>query len=383
MARGTVVARTLKNGKKRYYTAIWVETPEGGKKQQWRTFAKRKDADAFLDERSTEVRGGDYREPVKITFSDFADEWLQKYPRAADDGPLKPSTVYGYQSIIEAHLRPFFDDMLLERITAATIERDFKAQLPVSTGPSTVTNILILLQRMLKSAVGWEYINKNPFRGRSEDSKVSIPGKKKEQFRGRALDPEGIRSLLNNCLDDAYPIVATALLTGMRRSEVFGLRFEDLDFGANKIRVRQTLYMRRGQPVVFVSPKSKASVRDIDMSPKLRTILLEHKLRTADKDSPHSLVFTNSKGMPVDPNNFVKRRFVPAVKAAGLGHMRFHDLRHCYGSLKIEQGENLDYVQRQMGHSSIQVTLDIYSHLLKKSYPEAAEKTDSLIFGTG
>jgi integrase len=197
------------------------------------------------------------------------------------------------------------------------------------------------------------------------------------------LDPEEIGRLLDNCLDDAYPVVATSVLTGMRRSEVFGLRLEDVDFEANKIRVRQTLYLRRGEPVKFVSPKSEASVRDIDMSPKLKTILLEYKLRTANRDNPYGLLFTNKNGGPVDPNNFVKRRFVPALKAAGLGHMRFHDLRHCYGSLKIEQDENLKYVQTQMGHSSIQVTLDIYSHLLKKSNPAAAEKTDALIFGTG
>ena len=83
----------------------------------------------------------------------------------------------------------------------------------------------------------------------------------------------------------------------------------------------------------------------------------------------------------MDPDNFVKQRFLPAVQEAGLGKVRFHDLRHTFESLKIQQGENLKYVQTQMGHASIEVALDVYTHLLKDSNPEAAAKTDELIYG--
>ena len=82
----------------------------------------------------------------------------------------------------------------------------------------------------------------------------------------------------------------------------------------------------------------------------------------------------------MDPDNLVKRQFLPAVKAAKIGKLRFHDCRHTFGSLKIEQGENLKYVQVQMGHSDIKVTLDIYGHLLKDANPAAAARTDELIF---
>ncbi len=118
------------------------------------------------------------------------------------------------------------------------------------------------------------------------------------------------------------------------------------------------------------------------MSPELRRVLRKHLLSCNKRNNPFSLVFTNSKGKPVEPDNFYKRRFLPAVKAAGIGVLRFHDLRHTFGSFKIEQGENLKYVQQQMGHSSITVTVDVYAHLLKKKNPQAAEKTDELMFGT-
>ena len=117
------------------------------------------------------------------------------------------------------------------------------------------------------------------------------------------------------------------------------------------------------------------------MSPELRGILQSHWLSCQKRNNPLNLVFTNSTGNPVEPDNFYKRRFLPAVKAANIGSLRLHDLRHTFGSLKIEQGENLKYVQQQMGHSSISVTVDVYGHLLKRTNPGAAARTDHTIFG--
>lgn len=127
----------------------------------------------------------------------------------------------------------------------------------------------------------------------------------------------------------------------------------------------------------FVSPKREMSVRDVDLSPTLRTELRELYLKSDKK----GLVFRSRTGGPVNANNLVKRKFKPAAKAAGIeGNVRWHDLRHTHGSLKIDQGANIYYVQRQMVHASIQVTLDVYGHLLKSRRPEEAAKTDQVIF---
>ncbi len=175
-------------------------------------------------------------------------------------------------------------------------------------------------------------------------------------------------------------------MTGMRRGELFGLQWEDIDWEKNVIHVKRALYWRYGKYQqrkvghpnhVFVKPKSKASVRDIDLSPVLRKDLLGLYLES-DKTG---LVFQTKRRTPIDPDALIRRRFKPAVTLASVGHVRWHDLRHTYGSLKIEQGENIYYVQRQMGHSSIQVTIDIYGHLLEKRKPEAAARTDEIVFG--
>lgn len=125
----------------------------------------------------------------------------------------------------------------------------------------------------------------------------------------------------------------------------------------------QIVTARPGQPnYVFLTPKSEYSIREIDLSPKVKKVLLELYLKSGQKEG---LVFPSRKGTPLNANNFYKRKFKPALKAAGIeGNIRWHDLRHTFGSLKLEQGANIYYVQRQMGHSSIQVTVDIYGHLL-------------------
>jgi hypothetical protein len=122
---------------------------------------------------------------------------------------------------------------------------------------------------------------------------------------------------------------------------------------------------------VFILPKSKKSVRDIDMSPEMRKQLLELYMRTSTK----GLVFCSPTGTPLNPDNFVKRNFSAVLrraeaeraknKQAAIGKVRWHDLRHTFGSLKLDQGEDLVYVSRQMGHSSPSVTADIYAHQIR------------------
>jgi integrase len=378
MARGTVTVRTLKDGSKRYHTSLWVELADGSRKQIWKTFDKRKDADGYLDGKSKENREDGFFAPVKMTFGQFADEWFEKYPTRAQ---LKPSTFASYHWIVEKYLLPFFAQMQLAQIKAVTIEKDFRAQLPEHLSGKSVRNILLVLQRMLRSAAQWEYIRMSPFQIKD---RISLPAKSKEE-KGRALNPDEIHKLLDACSDDGYTVVALAILSGMRKGEVFGLKWEDVDFYSNQIAVKRAIYWKHGKVwgddhgYAFVSPKSKAGVRRIDVTPKLRKILLEHRLRS--KKSDLDLVFCSSEGTPVNPANFSRDFWRPALKAAGIGNVRFHDLRHTFGSIKLALGMNLYYVMKQMGHSSIAVTCDIYGHSMKECNPEAAQKTDDFLFG--
>lgn len=375
MARGSIVTRETKPGEKRYHAVLQVEASGGDKKQVWKTFKRKKQAEEYLDRYSTDVREGTYREIKRATFAQYVEHYRNTHLIPEQ---FKPSTYNGYCSIVDCHLLPEFGDLQMTAITAKEINT-FKARLLKGRSGRTAKNVLILLNKIFSKAIAESYLQFSPMTG------VDRPKVSKEKM-GRALKPEEINVILKKCDPETRLMVLTGTLTGMRRGEQFGLDWENVDLENSLIKIRRSLYWRfgknhqrrPGEPSwTFVVPKSKYSVRDIDLSPELRRELLEHYMRSSKK----GLVFHTSKGTPLSPDNVVGRGFADAIKAAEVGKVRWHDLRHSFGSLKLEQGESIYYVQRQMGHSSIQVTVDLYGHLLKDRNPEAAKKTDALIFG--
>ncbi|GJM43229.1 MAG: hypothetical protein DHS20C21_00710 [Gemmatimonadota bacterium] len=166
----------------------------------------------------------------------------------------------------------------------------------------------------------------------------------------------------------------TTVLTGMRRGELLGLQWGDVDWANERLFVRRALY---GGEVSEL--KSRRSYRAVFMSPTLVATLRAH--RVASPPSELDLVFCNSHGRALDPDDMIKRGFMPALRRAGLRRLRFHDLRHTFASLLIHQGENVKLIQEQLGHASITVTIDRYGHLLPGAGESAAAKLDTTVFG--
>lgn len=194
------------------------------------------------------------------------------------------------------------------------------------------------------------------------------------------LNPEEIRLLLEHSPEPDKTIFLIAILTGMRKGEVLALQWGDVDWNSDTIYVRRSLRFKMRKNIDtedrrwwFDSPKTKYSTRAIIMSPHLKEALENHRFNQtvefAQKDkgkkplNADELIFTNDAGCPVDPDNIIKRKFHPALERAGLRKIRFHDLRHTFASLLIDQGENIKFIQSQLGHASIQTTLDRYGHL--------------------
>jgi integrase len=404
MARGTIVTRTTENGEKRYHTVIRING-----KQQWKTFERKKDAEDYLDRNSTDVRDGTYREIKKLTFGKYAEHWktTNLIPQK-----LKPSTINGYGSILETHLIPEFGPSAMQAIDAARISA-FEARLLQKKDFSrkSVRNVLTLLGRLFKNARKDGYLKVSPM------IDMDKPTFEKEN-KGRALKADESQKLLSQSDENLRLIVLLALLSGVRRAELFALAWTDqpsaprsyIDFDANKICIRNAVFFRYGkhqvrpegeQAFTFVAPKSKASVRDIPLSPALKRELLARRLRSQDKTG---LIFQTAKGTPLDPNNVCRwiappeketeenreqdqvsrlySTFNAAVRAAKIGKVRFHDLRHTYGSVLRDQRTDYYDIKRWMGHSSIQVTIDIYGQPLNDRGQEAAAKADAFLFGT-
>lgn len=154
-------------------------------------------------------------------------------------------------------------------------------------------------------------------------------------------------------------------LSGARQGEILGLKRSDIVLQNKQIHIKRSYYNGR-----FFPPKTKTSKRKIDLGPKIITELKTWKL--ACPKNSLNLVFPNEAGGPIDHNNLLQRHFYKGLKDAGLPRIRFHDLRHTYASLMIEQGENLKYIQTQLGHSSPTVTLNVYAHLMQPTNQQAA-----------
>ncbi len=318
-----------------------------------------------------------------ITFAEYADKWLADYSKPR----VKPNTHATYAGYVKNHLNPIFGQKDLSTITQADLESHLSS-LHKKYNPNTVNKILKMLKTMFKYARRWKYVTENPA--------WDIDCYREEHREMDYLQPKEIGPLLDNSREPYKTMTVTAILTGMRKSELLALQWGDVDWNTNTIYVRRSIRwenrknVEKGKLWRFDSPKTRNSIRAIIMSPKLKQTLEAHRfsetIRYAQKDHPANeddLIFTNSEGSPTDPNNMIKRGFHPALEAAGIRKIRFHDLRHTFASLLIDQGENLKFIQSQLGHASIQTTIDRYGHLMPlKNYEGVGLRLDEKVFAS-
>jgi integrase len=298
------------------------------------------------------------------TFSKVADAWLKQKRQNVRDSTLK---------MYSGHLTHHFSDiehLKIDRITIATAEKFITDRQNKMMNLTTLRKIIVTFNQVMNYAVRHRYIDHNPVReaerprNKGEFQKPTI----------KVLSPSDINLLINSVPDPKYRMLfMLAIMSGARQGELFGLKWTDIDWFNNQIRVQRTY-----NSGTWYKPKTKTSIRRIDIGPAVMRALKEWKL--ACPPTALDLVFPNEVGNPLDHGNVLQRHFYPALKLAGLSPIRFHDLRHTYASLLIEQGENIKYIQSQLGHASPTVTLDVYAHLMKPMNQEAALRLEKAVF---
>jgi len=279
---------------------------------------------------------------------------------------VKASTLATYTSRIDGAFKNTFGSMKLSQIGTAEVQHFLAGLKSKGRSSATVRAYLVLLRNMLNHAVAWGHLAHNPA--------IGIKGPKLPHTEMECLTPEEVRVFLAACDDAHRPLFSTAVMTGMRLGELLALQWDDINWSAGTIRVRRSLFEGK-----FVEPKTSRSVRVIGMSDRLAATLLEHKLAVVY--SPFDLVFPTPDGTPMDPSNLRSRVFADTLARAELRKIRIHDLRHTFASLLINQGENLKYVQAQLGHSSITTTVDRYGHLMPDAHRGANKRLDATLFG--
>ena len=301
-----------------------------------------------------------------LAFNKVAANWL-KYKKAN----VRGSTWHMYRGHVENHFG-FINDLRINRITVATVEKFISNRRNKGLSLPTLRKILITFGQVMKYAVRHRLTDHNPV---AEAEKPRSKGEVKTAVI-HVLKPNEITLFLDNVADEKYhTLFMVAAMSGMRQGEIFGLKWSDILWDTNQIHVQRTYNNR-----AWYRPKSKHSNRKVDIGKTVMKRLKEWKL--ACPPNKLDLIFPNQSGDPLDRGYVLKNYFSPTLETAGLPKIRFHDLRHSYASLLIDQGENIKYIQNQMGHSKASVTLDIYAHLFDEDNPEAANRLDEKIFGS-
>ncbi len=305
-----------------------------------------------------------------VTLEAFAETFLHRIEHTR-----KPSTHEGYQQTLTHNILPALGKLDLHLVTREKVKALAMAGLQKGQSPKTVQNTIRCLSSLLSHAV--------------EDGLLAVnPAFKPGKFLPRISARRGINPLtraeISTLLDTAktkaaryYPLFLCAARTGLRMGELLGLRWEDLDFHNRLIQVS-----RNYTHWTLTTPKSGEN-RKVDMSLELTQVLKDleidrqlEKVTREWKNLP-PWVFCNEHGGLLNPNHVRDRFFYGLLKKAGLRRVRFHDLRHSFASLLLQQGESPVYVKEQLGHSSIQITVDCYGHLIPGGNKQAVDKLDT------
>lgn len=360
----TVKKRTWKN-KDGSESQTWVVdyTDNLGKRVTKSGFKRRVDAESYLAKIIQEKEKGTcIHANKKLIFKIVAEEFMRE--NASNN--CKPSTFIRYKGILKNHLYPYFGEMKLIDIKPSHISQYITLKKEENLSPKTINHTLILMGSIFKRAMIEGYIFRNPA--------YLVKKLKLEHNEMDFLTKEEIKIFLDYVKQNDpnyYPLFLTAISTGMRRGELLALTWDDIDFVNAKVYVNKSLFRGKLQ-----TPKTKNSIRKINMPSLLAEVLKELKEKKPDTN----IVFSNALGQHLDPDNMMKRHFLKDLEGAGLRKIRFHDLRHTFASALIASNEiPIKYIQMQMGHSSIQVTLDRYGHLMPEVHTQGIKVMDGIL----
>jgi integrase len=304
-------------------------------------------------------------------FLDVARDWLEHKKLK-----LRETTWEVYEGHVRNHF-PDLDYLKINRITIATVEKFINDRQAQGMNLGTLRKILVTLGQILSYAVRHKYLDHNPLKEAERPrDQAQLNGDDEVCTQDiKILTPAQINAFLAQVIESKYrTLFVLAVFSGARQGELLGLRWGDVDWESCQLAIQRTFNNGR-----LFNPKTQTSKRKIDLGP---TVMKElKKWRLACPKNGLDLVFPNEAGNHINNKNMLRRHFRPALKAAGCPAVRFHDLRHTYASLLIAQGENIKYIQNQLGHASPTITLNVYAHLMKDRNPEAAQRLENAVFG--
>lgn len=380
MSRGSIQQRS------RGTWSIRVELPPdpttARRRQKRMTFrGKKAEAESKLSEMLGQLNNGIYVNAARVRVGDFLRQWLRDYVEAG----VRPTTGEGYRTIVEKHLIPGLGNIQLSKLQPSHLQAYYARALKEghrgNTGGLAARTVLHhhrVLSRALGHAVRWRLLGSNVA--------LSVDPPRPVNKEIQILDGVRLIRLLEASRDSIYyPFIHLAVFSGLRRSELLGLRWRDIDMEAATLTVRRVLHVLAGGEVVFQEPKTTRSKRTVALPPAAVLALKAymekqeaHRAILGESLEENDLVFTNPTGSPMLPNT-VTHAFGKIALKVGLD-VTLHSLRHSHISMLIRQGVHDKAISDRAGHSTISTTMDIYGHLMADTQRGVALKFEEGLF---
>lgn len=320
---------------------------------------------------------GTFMEPQKMPLGEWLEIWLNEYC-----GAIKAGTLKAYRDNVKNHIRPGLGAVRLCDLQPHMVQRFVNSLQGKGLSPKTIKNIHGALCKALSEAVRIKYIATNPASG------CILPKVIREEIH--PFEAEEIRAFMHSIQGNpSEPLFFVALNTGMRLSEILGLRWSRVDFKKGMIKVDAQLMVKRGSDTVreLGLPKN-SKPRSFKPAPAVMEVLQaverqqkEWRLKAGPAwNNTLGLVFTNEVGQDI-PHATIEHRFSRILESAEIQTHRFHDLRHTFTVESLRAGVDVKTVSEMLGHSSVSFTLDVYGHVTKAMQDEASDKLQSVILG--
>jgi integrase len=372
----------VKRGKDTWQVRIFLGRDESGKTRFFNETVKgkRRDAESLETKKKRELDLGIFIEHSQLTVDEYLDKWLDISAKSH----LKARTFEDYIEYLKRYIRPTIGKKHLSKIKPLDIQAIYTQMLARGLSPRTVRYAHAILSSALKQAVKWQMIHTNPA------LMVDLPQIHRKEMR--VLSPEDCSIFLATAREDRWFVIfSLAISTGMRPEEYLGLQWKDLDLNAGTVTIQRALvWKRKGGGWSLEEPKTSKSRRTIPLpSSVVRDLVLhrkhqlEERLKLGLTYSNKDFVFPTEIGTPILTSNLTRRHFKPILRKAGLSEtIRLYDLRHTCATLLLLAQTSPKVVAERLGHSTVVLTLDTYSHVLPSMQKDASEELERILFAS-
>jgi integrase len=375
--RGQIISK----GKDKWLVRIFRGRSASGKKEYFNKIVEgsKTRAQKYLTAKCREQDLGFFVESSRQLLNDHLDGWLNLVrPRVARQ------THESYELLLRCHIRPAIGEMRIADVRQDHVQKIYDEMLAAGLSSRTVRYVHSVASMAFKKAIELNKIIRNPCEF------VVLPKMRKKEVK--VLSPDQTRRFLDCSHQDMHGLIfELAIMSGMRPEEYLALRWSDVDLTGRIATVRQALiWNRKGGGFRFDAPKTPQSRRSIPLPEDLisalrshRTSQLEQRLKLGQEYTNLDLVFASELGGPLNSRNLAQRNFVRILKAAGLSKegIVLYSLRHTCATLLLIAGENPKVVSERLGHTSVKMTLDTYSHVLPDMQRGASARLAGMLYG--